>query len=638
MSQTAITSYTVVKGGHVEPGEDNIVIGTDDDGNLLPPESVGNFVKIDGKRFKTGWAVPIGIVEETVGDIPTKKPNFCVVELDGVRDFDVRVRTTTKPRERPSDTEKATTIGSELDEKEAANKAVEWMLDNQIEPQVTLPSRDITSESNYDQLYVQFQRIRSGSQLAIQNYDGYFEVLHELEIGHPWGGSYLLKHSSGTLFRLLNDPGTLEQATLYLQPLHGYATPLSKISVSNENNLRDSVDKPTYNTVKEAVGETVAHLTTGDLPKFEAVEIESVEDGFVNPSDKDELDPDQRHHSPYIDESEAGRWKKLPGKIQDVLDDEEQYIATKSGLYRASDNYLLSQVADCETWEGTLPELEEDAIPIGDFDLKNSIEAPSTTLDLDDPVTEIPYVGEARAQDLPADTVKEALDRGLPFFDVPANGQRKILDAIHDMDHGRRFGMIAKFSVLGMLGGVGHDINGEQIGTIASLILDDLDPRLIEWAWFSAGYGIKKEYCASIDETPIHDGFTVGVGTPETGDISPYLEAKNGDVTEIPIKDLRSPTTGVESIALGNESEEAWTDLPNNLFEFLIHTLQTDFTDRETLEEHASLYLLQMENKEKRFIEFRHPDTNTVAVVQPERTSGATDRINFETWTPWAEN
>ncbi|MDR5657673.1 hypothetical protein RH831_10845 [Halodesulfurarchaeum sp. HSR-GB] len=636
MSQAEITSYTVVKGGHVEPGAENVIVGTDKEGDLLPPESVGNFTLIDGKRFKAGWAVPISVVEETVGGIPTKKPKFCVVELDGFRDYDVIVRTTTKPRGRPSKTDEATTLGADLDEKEAASKAVEWMLEHPIEPQVSIPTRDISAESSFDDLHAQFERMRAGSHLAIQHYEGHFEVLHELKIQHPWDEGYLLEHSSGVLFRLLKNSGTLDKATLYLQPLHGHATAISSVTVSNEHNLRDSVDKSTYNTVKEAVGEMIARLTPGELPKFEAIEVETVEDGFVNPSETDDLDPNQRNSATFIDDSEAGKWEPLPEEVQAPLEDGEYYIATKNGLYKASDNYLLSQVVDQKTWEGTLPELEAEAIPTGEFELKTPIETPEDPPGLDDPVTEIPYVGEARAENIPANTVGEALDRGLPFFDVPANGMRKILDAVHGMDHSKRFGTIAKFSILGMLGGVGHDINGEQIGTIASLILDDLDERVIEWAWFGAGYGIKNEYRANIDETPIHDGFAVGVGTPETGDIRPYLESKEGEVTEVPIEDLRSPTTNVNSVAIGNENENVWTDLPSNLFEFLIHTLQTDFSDPDILEEHASIYLLQTEKKEKRFIELRHPETNTVAVVQPERTAGPTGRINFEEWAPWA--
>ena len=635
MSQAAITSYNVVKGGHIEPDEENIVIGTDEDGDPIPPESVGDYRRVGGKVYgRSSWAVPIGIEEGTVGEIPVKRPVFYVVELQGFRGKDVVVGTTTAPREKIDATD---TVATDLPEKEAIKTAVDWMLDTPIKAQFDVPTRSLTTEPLPRKLETKIDWIRAGSQIAIPHVEGHFEALHGLDVKY-WEDSFLLKHSdSGGLYRLLAEKIGISDVQFHLQPLGGIATPIADVSVSNEHNLRDDVATDCYNRVKSHEGELMAHLSNGTLPEFTATRIETVRDGFVNPTDDDSLKPSERNSGTYIDESESDRWVPLNETVQAAVEDENSYIVTTDGLYSASDNYLLSQIVEADQI-GALGDAFENVEPVSldNYELSNSIEEPSEPPSPESPLTELPHVGPARSERIFAETIGETIKAGLPFFEVPSNGQQQILDTIHAMDPPQRFGTTAKMAVLGMLGGVGHTVDGEPLGTIASLLTDSFDLRRMEWAWFAEHHGIKREYRASIDETPSFDAFQIGIGTPETGNIQAHLEASGHEVCEYIPRETRPPTTDIDTVAIGDPETDTWMDLPTDLFDFTAHALNTDYTEQEILESHVTLYHVQRDTHTAPFLEFRHPETNTVAVIAPEK-SFSRARLSFEQWTPWEE-
>ena len=148
--------------------------------------------------------------------------------------------------------------------------------------------------------------------------------------------------------------------------------------------------------------------------------------------------------------------------------------------------------------------------------------------------------------------------------------------------------------------------------------------------------GIKREYRASIDKTPSFDAFHIGIGTPETGNIQAHLEATGHKVSAYTPRETRPPTTDIDTVAIGDPETDTWMDLPTDLFDFAAHALNTDYTEQEILESHVTLYHVQRDTHTAPFLEFRHPETNTVAVIAPEKSFNRAN-LSFEQWTPWEE-
>lgn len=633
MSQAEITSYDVVKGGHIPADASNIVVGTDEEGDIIPPESIAAYEKIEGVPYgRHGWAVPIGIEEEQQGNIPLKRPIYAKVYVDGYSDIEVKIAVSTNVRQRNEID--AGVIDKTSSEKAAVNKAIDWILGHGTEAQASVPQRHLATESSLDDLNSRFNRIRQGTRLTIPNYEGQFEALHELDVC-CWDRAYLLEHSSGTLFRLLDDTGSLDYSTVFLQPIHGFGIEISDFTTFNEHNLRDDVATETYNLIKENVGSKMAHFHTNDDYIFEIVEIDSVNDGFVNPREDAPLDPDKHNPSGiYIDDSEAAQWVPLTEMVQGQLDDDATYILTDDGVYQKSDHYALDQKVPASLWydQDETPEPEE-TYTLTEFDLTNPLETGTDSPDPDDPLTVFPYIGDKRAESIHAKSVGQAIERGFPFYEVPKNGKQKILDMIHGMDLQQRFGTTAKLATMGLLGAIGHDINGEKVGSLASLLVEDVSIHEIEWAWLAPGHSLRKEYGTDFGSTPEHKGFALGVGTPERGNVIDYLHSE-GTQIETPVTTLRTPIrmNELDSIALGSPQLSKWVEMPRDLLEYISHLLQVDFTDTDNLEEHAVIRTLKREKRSFRLIEFQHPTTNTVAIVAPDRFR---DVINIHEWNPW---
>jgi hypothetical protein len=266
------------------------------------------------------------------------------------------------------------------------------------------------------------------------------------------------------------------------------------LSVTNENNLRGSVNEEVYEWLKARQGETVIRQT-GETT-FTVVAIDELRDGFLNPSDDGALDPDGRGtHGRYIDGEEAGQW------FENLVDlPEGSYRVVERGVVEVSDTYAGSVMVSARTWDETMPFASTEQYAVESIDA-----APETVLTGDrdglsrtDSVTDITGVGSATAEKFWRDDVSDLYHLGFPAVQIPNQYTEKAIADMYSLPSMRRPEDTAR-AVVGVLGGAAFDDTGERLGSVATMISDQLDPTNMAYGWLADDnrYRVKSEYTPS---------------------------------------------------------------------------------------------------------------------------------------------
>jgi hypothetical protein len=194
-----------------------------------------------------------------------------------------------------------------------------------------------------------------------------------------------------------------------------------------------------------------------------------------------------------IDDEEADQWFDNPF---DALEAGNTYNVRDVGVIATDDKYAADPLVIPEVWGQTAninPAKDGDETVV---EVSNPVPgATDSNLSRDDDVTEITGIGDSTAEELWHQNVGDLYDIGCPAIYVPS---RWIDNAIVDIYSASEMDMITPGktarAVVGLLGGVGFDGNGDIEGTAASLITDSMDIDSVEYAWVGHNHSLKDEY------------------------------------------------------------------------------------------------------------------------------------------------
>jgi hypothetical protein len=316
---------------------------------------------------------------------------------------------------------------------------------------------------------VQLKRIREGATVWLDSLPPATVVENDIEAkAHEISGDCVLELPDGTEI----DAGMIKDGNVvgatrrfcYRPPADsdGEAVPICArhVTVSNEDNLRDSVAVETYEWLKTKEGETVVQQADDG---FTVYEVDELRDGYINPRKDGGLSPRSNTAS-----------RKL------------SYVDGTGEWYDMSDPEINT------TLSNTLP---------GDVD----------DISYYDSLTDISGIGAATAEKMWCESIGELYDSGWPAraymsgrFTIPAIAQL--------YTYGRTLGLSdAVCAVIGQLGGIGINSDGEEIATIASQLTGSVDIDSVETAVIGAkrdGVGPSPSWLSEVDNAELCVGET----------------------------------------------------------------------------------------------------------------------------------
>lgn len=505
----------------------DITITTDMNGEPILPYCVSGFTVRDGYD-SAHYTAPLNISRTRIGDHDVQEQQYrhVIVKADGDR-----FTAFAGDEKKPLYAKFADTVIARNDtELQAVKAAVEWMQSNSPSaPDIIdrpgpcnrepMQSRDIEREA---------ANIRIGSHVEI---DALPAVTVTEDVTPENDDSPTTKHHNeymcetkdGAEVTILVDGSAITPIVTYTPPGDGqemFRTP-SHLSISNEDNLREAVNTELYQYLKSHVGEGMIHVT-GDH-RFEVVNVEEVRDGYVNPG-SGEINPgDRRQSGIHITDNELGKWFAVPPAHTEALTP-GSYCVTQDGVIRSDDRYGATVLVEGEVWDRRdITEPVEDA-PSTTTEIAFTLPEDRDTLKRHDAVTEVTGIGEVAASQIYHETVGEMYETG---WAVPYVSDQYLCAAIADLYTigDEPDATDAARAVVGMLGGVAFNANGENIGTAASAIAGNLNIEDADYAWITPTTRIKDEYCLTLITDSETRTNAIGAGNITVHDIETGIKA-----------------------------------------------------------------------------------------------------------------
>jgi hypothetical protein len=392
-------------------------------------------------------------------------------------------------------------------ELKAARKAVEWMQNHPApdsDQGVWRPELGAVDRQpmHHRKISDQSERIRVGSVVEVDALPP-MQVTAELETHEiaPAGktAAFEAELPSGRTMHLCVESIGIRDVLSYAGELTEYAgrTAARHVSVDNEPNLRESVDETTYEWLKERQGDTVTKRHGSDEHRFEVIEVDELRDGFLNPTDDGGLDPEATR-SPgadyYIDGSHADQWCDDPIGLT-----AGDYQVVEDGVVLLGDTYAGNVVVGADEWDSSVSFAPTDTARELRSGMSNITTADRDGLDRTGDVTDLAGVGPKTAEKFWRTSLKELYHAGFPAVHLPAQYHEQAIADLHTLTGTTRYVSDACRAVVGILGGIGFDANGEQIATAASMISGTAEPNDMAVAWLSDDHDfrIKGEYTPS---------------------------------------------------------------------------------------------------------------------------------------------
>lgn len=282
--------------------------------------------------------------------------------------------------------------------------------------------------------------------------------------------------------------------------------------VTNEPNLRDSVDASTYRKIKQK--EKVVLIDGDEENRFEVIEVGACRDGHINVNSGHyrQLDENDRRAKLYITHDVAERMcpyddgKLAQGKYHVV----NGIVTTINDPYGCKGYRTIDQInLPISSLNTATPDL---SIPNVDDNLSRNA-----------PITKLTGVGKKTSTKFFHQTVGELYDSGFP---APYISDQYIPELITDLyDIGNNSYADAIKAVVGILGGVAYDSDNQKIGSAASMITNSFNHDEIHHAWVDRKRKIKDKYTPTWITSD--DGIeALGVGRFSVGDIDKLTNSK----------------------------------------------------------------------------------------------------------------
>lgn len=541
------------------------LIETTDDGEVIYPDAVAGYGMLRQQYdTETVFASPIG-VDEVDGRMdeqlfmvgitsPVGKDRYEVIveigrKFDGYRSPGVMATGET--------------------EREAAEHAVEWMQEHTAPdvPSIYRPGDVDRQRMDTRMTGKQVDRIREGSRVYVDSLPP-AQVVQELDTsdlavsgGTVWEVETM--NQSSETFHLFDEPG-YNTPVSYAGSLADYAsrTRVEHLTVDNEQNLRDCINRPLYQWLKDRQSETVIRQTGDHSLKVRTVE--NLRDGHLNPTSDEGLDPTSHHPSGTVigEDTDVDNW------FDNEIDlPTGEYHIRANGVVEPHDTYATNPLVSADEWDAFGAFGPTDEATETTTTLSNPLPADRSGLSRDDDITEITGIGPATADDMWHETVGELYDAGFPAAFAPNQYLDKIIADLYTLAETPTANTAAR-AVVGVLGGVGYDTDGESIGTAASMITDSVDADELQAGWL--GHQRLKDELTPAWMTNDEDGPTaLGAGRITASDIEQAVDGPIGD---------KKPVTELRKAAVGHDGKVALSTDDGNYVEISEAVLQTAAT------------------------------------------------------------
>jgi len=308
VAQTALGDFANVSANAAKS-----LIQTTDDGEIIYPDEVAGYRRQE-TSFKSEVVFTAPISVDRSPNKRLSETQYMVVVYSPTREDHYHVGV--QIGESFSSYSGYGIMATEETELEAAEKAVEFMQ--------TYPAPDV------DHLYrpgdidrapctprligKRADRIRAGSEIHVDGLPP-AQAVRELDSAETrvMGGTVwecdLIDQPTQTFHLFVEDSYSKPEVS-YAGSLTDYKTRthVEHLTVDNEQNLRESVNEPLYQWLKDREGETV--IRRKDDCVFAVVELSELRDGFLNPPSDEGLDPNSRRTTgTYIgDDTDADNW------------------------------------------------------------------------------------------------------------------------------------------------------------------------------------------------------------------------------------------------------------------------------------------------------------------------------------------
>lgn len=602
-------------------------ISTDDDGRPIPPVTVGEYVEQDS--FKDAHYKSPATIHTDPGHAdkpPIKTQQFRHVVVDSLGGDAAYTVYTSVGDGRPTSSRLADGIIAEVDNAmDAHEAAVEWMTDNPVNgEEIDRTNPPIPSDSIHDHSHTtdDLDAIRDGSQIMIDSLPPVTvnKVPEESDEPYNWIG----RTDADTVVEIYTESTGYSSARLTYNSIwcpDDAFIEAERVTISNEDNLRDAVDAELYSTLKShAECGTPMIRITGDH-QFEVIEIESIRDGYVNPNDG-AIDPDDHRVSGiHITDDESGQWVTLSTDLD--LED-GTYNVTTQGVIKTHDTYALGQCVDAETWDNA-DIIATDSAPDPRADLNTELPNDTDTLKRHDPITEITGIGAATSAEVFRDKIGELYEAGWPvpyisdqyvpaavaqLYTIHVGGETDVTDAAR--------------AVTGMLGGCSFDADGTALGTAASGITGSYTPDNATSGWLHNTSRIDDEFTPNwfgqwTDST--NDDGTVlafGAGAISQNDVSEYLDTNSVDATQVEAEMITEHTMNGDVVALTSADADTHAVTVNQ--QALETAASITQTSADELRSERVTVWETNANDHTGIIHITDPDTDISAVIDTSET------------------
>ena len=515
------------------------------------PPAIGEFEPIEtGYDTSPVYAAPVDVSRSERKGMPVLEQQYCFIDVRSITGKDgyaVRAQTGAEY----SSLEDTVQLLTAPSKEEAVEAMINWLHDHPSPTQTLLmaarstdaiprPGPNDRPQMARRPMNNHLDRIRVGSRVQVDNLTAGTVVEQGSPEKHPDLGAqyeyWTCETASGDTFEIARKDGFAPRPITYVSsvdPARVYTA--HHLRVSNEQNLRDEIDEGLYEWFKAHEGETVLQITSDTT--FEVVEVKTVRDGFVNPTDKGALTADHRVPAKaHVTAKERGNWAENPFDIEPGT-----YTLRGSGVVRASDTFGVDPVVPLEDVAASDLELAvDDATPA-----RTSVDHPTTAdrtgLNTTDSITELTGVGPATAEQMYRDTIGDLLSAGFPAPQIPTQYTEKAISDLYTLTEAPPTPGFAARAVVGILGGVGYDTAGESVGTAASMLLNDMDPDRLVAAW--------------LGHQRIKDTYVPGWITDDNGSLAAFGAGPFGDVANA-VRDHRTLSEGARATAIHRHGQQ----------------------------------------------------------------------------------